>query len=146
MENNKSSASRLPFSDSKTTSKTTREATTCLTWALKGACHSECDRHASHVTYRSSRHVFSPYVIHETPSGGSCLLCLIAGPRVGSEVGKHAHACRQELSSGNPELETKPGFRMSLMKPAVASACVHARWDGQGGQQPDTPSTQSCIG
>ena len=26
-----------------------REA--CLTWALKGACHSECDRHASHVTY-----------------------------------------------------------------------------------------------
>ena len=27
---------------------------------------------------RSSRHVFSPYVIHETPSGSSYLLCLIA--------------------------------------------------------------------
>ena len=27
---------------------------------------------------RSSRHVFSPYVIHETPSGGSYLLYLIA--------------------------------------------------------------------
>ena len=24
--------------------------------------------------------MFSPYVIHETPSGGSCLLCLIARP------------------------------------------------------------------
>ena len=32
-----------------------------------------------------------------------------------SQVGKHAHACGPESSSGNPELETKPGFRMSLM-------------------------------
>ena len=37
------------------------------------------------------------------------------GPRVGLQVGKHAHACGQERSSDNPELETKPGFRMSLM-------------------------------
>ena len=38
------------------------------------------------------------------------------GPRVGLQVGKHAYACGQERSSGNPELETKPGFRMSLME------------------------------
>ena len=35
------------------------------------------------------------------------------GPRVGSLP---AHACGPERSSGNPELKTKPGFRMSLMK------------------------------
>ena len=45
------------------------------------------------------------------------------GPRVGSQIGKHAHACGQERSSGNPELKTKPGFRMSLM----GCACTCSR-------------------
>ena len=40
---------------------------------------------------------------------------LILRAKAGPQVGKHAHACGQERSSGNPELETKPGFRMSLM-------------------------------